>query len=232
MIVALSLVVFLTIFLKMRPVRDHLALQKTGSAFNHFKYVISKKLYLNAFLATTLLATGGFMLMPFGAAYAVNNLGRTMEELPLIYGITGLVSMISGPISGKLTDKIGAIPVFFTGSLLAMIVVLYYCSLSVVPLWLAIVVSATMFVGVTARMISSQALLSTVPNAADRGAFMSVNSSVAQISGGIAAGISGLIVHEAADGKIENYPILGTVVAGSVVVCAALIYWLSKKIKN
>ena len=39
--------------------------------------------------ATMLLATGGFMLMPFGSAFTVNNLGIPLEQLPWIYMGTG-----------------------------------------------------------------------------------------------------------------------------------------------
>jgi len=38
--------------------------------------------YLQAFLATIFLATGGFMLMPFASAFSVNNLKIDLDHLP------------------------------------------------------------------------------------------------------------------------------------------------------
>ena len=57
-----------------------------------------------------------------------------------------------------------------------------------------IVVNVVLFIGITSRMISASALMSAVPDAAHRGAFMSVNSSLQQIAGGVAAAVAGLIV--------------------------------------
>ena len=176
------------------------------------------------------MATGGFMLMPFGAAFAVNNLGVTMEELPIIYMITGIVSMVGGPILGRITDRVGTMKMFVFGSLLAMILVLYYTRLGVTPLWFLIVLNAILFLGITSRMISSQALMTAVPDAADRGAFMGVNASVAQISGGIASALAGIIVFQNPTGHIERYPVLGIIVSITMIITIAMMHFINKDV--
>ena len=231
MLVALTIPLWVLLFVKMQPVNAHLGLQKDHSAFEHLFKTVSKNFYLRAFAATTLLATGGFMLMPFGSAYAVNNLGITLDDLPKIYLVTGVCSMLAGPLLGKLTDQIGSMRVFTGGSALALVLVLIYCNLGITPLWWVIAQNSVMFVGITARMISSSALFSTVPSPADRGAFMGVNSAVAQISGGIASAVAGLIIHQTETGYLENYPLLGWVVAGSMVVCTALMFGIYRAVK-
>lgn len=222
MIVALAAPLWLLIFWKMRPVREHLALQKNRSASEHLWHTASQPFYLRAFVATTLLATGGFMLMPFGAAFAVNNLGLQMADLPKIYLVTGIVSMLAGPAIGRLVDHFGAIRVFWGGTVLSLALILYYTNLGVTPLWALATINSVLFVGITTRMISSSALITNVAAPADRGAFMSINASVSQISGGIASAVAGLIIHQDASGRLENYPLLGIVVAVSMIVCAWL----------
>lgn len=231
MIVALALPLWALIYYKMNPVNAHLALQKDHSGFRHLLNTVSKPFYLRAFSATTLLATGGFMLMPFGAAYAVNNLGIHLTDLPMIYLVTGICSMIAGPLIGRLTDKIGSFQVFAGGTSLSIVLVLVYCNLGITPVWQIIILNAVLFVGITARMISSSALMSIVPDPADRGAFMGVNSSVSQISGGIASGIAGLIIHQDASGHLENYPLLGGTVAVSMIVCMGLLYGINLAVR-
>jgi predicted MFS family arabinose efflux permease len=81
-----------------------------------------------------------------------------------------------------------------------------------------------MFVGVSTRIISSSAMLTALPTPQDRGAFMSVNSSIQQISGGIAAYVAGLIVVETADGKLEHYDTLSYVVAGAMIITMGMMY--------
>jgi predicted MFS family arabinose efflux permease len=81
-------------------------------------------------------------------------------------------------------------------------------------------------------MISSSALITGVPDAQDRGAFMSINSSVQQISGGIAAYVAGLIVVQTPDGQLSRYPTLGLVVIGSMVASTAMMYWVDRYVNR
>lgn len=230
MIVGLAVPLWLLILWKMRPIRDHLALQKDRSAFEHLWHTAGQPFYQRAFAAMTLLATGGFMLMPFGTAFAVNNLGISMADLPRIYLITGVVSMIFGPLVGKLTDRYGALRVFWAGSILSLVMVLVYTNLGVTPLWILIAMNAVLFVGITARMISSSALMSNVPNPADRGAFMGINASISQISGGVASAAAGLIIHQNENGLLENYPLLGVVVATTMIVSGVLMWVIAQAV--
>ncbi len=218
MIVGLAVLILLAIMIKMKPVDAHLSLKSERSPFAHMLKTVADKRYLQVFIATTLLSTGGFMLMPFGTAYAVGNLGLTMEQLPLIYLVTGICSMIAGPLIGKLADKIGAFKVFAAGSLLTIVMVLIYTNLGITPLLWVIVLNAVLFIGVTSRIISISALTTAVPDPADRGAFMGINSSVAQMSGGIAAAVAGLIVVKEDNGYLEHYPMLGMVVTVAMLI--------------
>lgn len=232
MIVALAAPLWLLIFWKMRPVREHLALQKNRSASEHLWHTASQPFYLRAFVATTLLATGGFMLMPFGAAFVVNNLSLPMGDLPQLYLAGGLASMLAGPVIGRMTDRFGAIRVFWVGSALATALILYYTHLQTAPLWLLMLINSLLFVGITSRMISSSALMTHVSAPADRGAFMSIQASISQISGGFASAAAGLIVHQAPSGRLENYPLLGIVVAVSMIVCAWLMSGISEAVSR
>lgn len=232
MIVAVSAVVGVVIVMYMKPVNEHLKIKRDANAFVHLAKVVSRRDYLVGFVATTLLATGGFMLMPFASVFSVNNLGITKADLPILYLVTGVFSMATGPFIGKLADSIGKYPVFIFGTVLSIIVVLIYCNLGLTPLWGVMIVSVVMFTGVSSRMISSQALLSAVPDQKDRGAFMSINSSVQQISGGIATMVAGLIIVQAADGKLQRYDVLGYVVSGVMIVTIVLMYGLDRVVKQ
>jgi predicted MFS family arabinose efflux permease len=232
MIVGVSVIVGALIVVYMRPVNAHLKLQTEDDSLKHLLKAVSRRDYLNGFFATTLLATGGFMLMPFASAYSVNNLGIDINDLWLLYLVTGLFSMAAGPLVGRYSDKQGKFKVFMMGTVLTIVIVLIYCNLGITPLGTLMVISVFMFTGVTSRMISSQALLSAVPDAKDRGAFMSINSSVQQISGGIATIIAGLIIVQAPGGKLENYNLLGFVISAVMVITIPMIYGLHLQVKR
>ena len=172
------------------------------------------------------------MLMPFGSAYSINNLGITLQQLPMVYLITGIFSILFGPLIGKLSDKIGKLTIFCMGSAVSITMVAIYCHLGITPLWELITLNVILFVGISSRMISSSALLTAVPDAKDRGAFMSVNASTQQISGGIASIVAGLIVVQTTSGKLEHYDTLGYVVIVSMLLAIAMLYFLNKRIKK
>jgi predicted MFS family arabinose efflux permease len=230
MIVAIGVVLGLLIILYMKPVNEHLSLQSERSAVTHLVKTVAHTPYLKAFAATTLLATGGFMLMPFGSAYAVNNLGISVKDLPMLYMITGICSMAAAPLVGKLSDSWGKYAVFCTSSALMIGVVMVYCNLGPTPLWMVIGFSVIMFINVSARIVSSSALLSAVPSPRDRGAFMSVNSSVQMVSGGIASLLAGTIVYQTNTGMIVNYDILGYVVGGATFITMVMMYFIDRMV--
>jgi hypothetical protein len=72
--------------------------------------------------------------------------------------------------------------------------------------------------------------MSIVPDAADRGAFMSVNSSIQQMAGGVASAAAGLVVTRTASGALEHYDTLGYVVVASMVVAVTLLYSINRRI--
>lgn len=231
-IVALGAPVWLLIAFRMKPVRDHLGELRDRKAFLHVLNTLRNGRYLFAFSATAFLATGGFMLMPFGSTFSVHNLGIAYERLPMVYMMTGLTSIIAGPILGRISDNFGKYPVFLFGSLLSAAIVLYYTTLGTTPLWLVVLITMVMFFGISGRMVSASALTSAIPEAKDRGAFMSINSSMQQISGGVASFLAGLIVVQAPDGKLEHYRELGEVVAVAMVLTIVLMYFLNRFVEE
>ena len=115
LITGVSLLEFIAIVIYMKPINEHLKIVSDRNAFQHlFKTVVHPD-YSFAFVFSTLLVTGGYMIMPFGSAFSVNNLGVPMAQLPVLYFITGVFSMAAGPFLGKISDAIGKFRVFTIG---------------------------------------------------------------------------------------------------------------------
>jgi len=128
-IVVLAITVIFSVVLLMRPVNEHLKLKQHRNAFAHLIATVTEPSYTLAFGVTTLLATGGFMLMPFGSAFTVHNLGIGIEHLPTIYLVSGLFSIFTGPLVGRLSDAIGKFPTFVFGTAMSIVMVLIYTHL-------------------------------------------------------------------------------------------------------
>jgi predicted MFS family arabinose efflux permease len=223
LITSVSLIEFIGIVIYMKPIDGHLNIVSVRNPFRHLLRAVSKPDYLQAFIFSTLLVTGGYMIMPFGSAFSVNNLGIPMAQLPILYFVTGIFSMVAGPFLGRLSDIIGKFRVFTLGTILTTVIILYYTNLGPTPFWYVILLNTVLMLGVLARLISSSALITAIPEASERGAFMSINSSVQQLSGGIASIIAGLIVIQTSSGKIIHYDTLGYIVAASMIVTIVML---------
>jgi predicted MFS family arabinose efflux permease len=233
MIVILALIIGFVVLIKMNPVTEHLKLQKTKSAFMHLVSTIKNKEYRIGYIATAMLSMGGFMLMPFTSAFLVNNVNIPQNQLAIIFLFTGISSIIIMPLVGKLSDKIDKFKLFTIGSLIAIAMIICYCNLTPVPIWVVILINMILFMGIMSRMVPATALTSAVPNAADRGAFMSVNSSLQQMAGGVAAIFGGLvIVQETKSSPLQHFDTLGYVMSALILWCIYLVYRVSRLIKS
>jgi predicted MFS family arabinose efflux permease len=224
MIAGVSLVVGAVIFTQLRPIDEHLKKPSNRNAVRHLLATLSRPRYQWGFASTMLLAVGGFMLMPFGSAFSVQNLGISLEKLPMVYMATGLASIVAGPMMGRVSDRVGKYPTFVGGSALGIVLVLYYTHLGVTPLWFVIALNIVLFVAITSRMVASQALTSAVPEPQDRGAYMSISSSLQQLAGGVASSAAGLIVSQTEGGPLEHYDRLGYVVSVAMIATMLLMY--------
>jgi predicted MFS family arabinose efflux permease len=230
LIVAVSVLVGAVTVRYLRPINAHLRLQPDRSPLHHFFHTVSTPRYLQGFATTALLSTGGFILMPYMSAFSVHNLGITFSRLPLVYLITGAVSIVAGPLIGRASDAVGKFRVFFFGCIATIIMVMIYTHLGVTPLGLVILVNCLLFVGVSSRMISASALISAIPEPADRGSYMSVSSSIQQLSGGVAAILGGLIVTQTSTGALQHFDIVGYVLVASTLITLVMMYFISRRV--
>jgi MFS family permease len=90
-----------------------------------------------------------------------------------------------------------------------------------------------MMMGIMSRMIPATALVTSIPEMSDRGAFMSVNSSLQQIAGGLAAMLAGFIVVQPTKASpLEHYNTLGYVVVGVSLLCIFLLWRVKQVVKR
>ncbi|MBS1963261.1 MAG: MFS transporter [Bdellovibrionales bacterium] len=228
MIVTVAVMVGALAFHRLEPVDAHLKLKIDRHPLHHLVQTLTRGDYAVGFLSTALLSIGGFMMMPFGSAFAVNNLGIALGDLPEIYLITGVVSIAFGPLVGRLADRFGKYAIFLFGSAVSTVLVLYYTHMGITPLPWVIVVNTLMFLGIFSRMIPSQALVASIPSPESRGAFMSVGSSLQQIAGGFGSIIAGMIVVQTEEGRIEHFDRLGFIMVGTIFCSAVLMYFVNR----
>ena len=232
MIAVLAVLILIAIMTQMEPITKHLEVQSDKSPFSHLWHTLSNKQYQIGFMSIAFLSVGGFMLQPFGSAFLVNNIHISQLELPMVFFFTGLSVLFIMPLVGKLSDKISKFKLFTAGSVLSVVMVIIYTNLGPVPLWQIVVLTMIMFMGIMSRMIPATTLNTAIPGLEDRGAYMSISSSLQQIAGGIAAVCAGFIVHQKTKtSPLENYDILGYVIAVITLSTIFLIWRVNKLVK-
>ena len=232
MIVFLAAFIFLAAVFVLKPVKDHLSLQR-DNPLKHMWKTISNRNYRIGFLATAFMSLGGYLMMPWGSAFAVNNVGLKQSDLPLMFMIVGVITFAVMPIIGIISDRFDKFKTFTFASILMVVSILIYSRLEQTTFLILVLVNGLMMMGIMARMIPSQALTASLPEPKDRGAFMSINSSLQQLAGGVAAMIGGWIVIQSTENSpLERFDQLGNLVIVIIVVNIFLTYRVYKYISS
>ena len=232
MIVGLATLIWVIVMLKLRPVIKHLELKTEKTAITHLWHTLSQGKYWNGFLMTALLSLGGFMMMPWGSAFAVNNLGVSYNQLPLLFMASGLAALVIMPLVGKLSDKIDKVKIFTAAAIWMMVIVVIYTNLGPTAFPLIMMMNILMMIGIMSRIVPAMALVSALPKMQDRGAFMSINSSLQQFAGGLAAAVGGMIVvQKTKTSPLQHYDILGYVIVIIIIFNIIQIFRVSNLIK-
>jgi len=232
MIVGLATIIWLLVMLKLQPITKHLELKTEKTAIKHLWHTLKLRDYRTGFLLTALLSIGGFMMMPWGSAFAVNNLHVSYEQLPIMFMASGIAALIVMPLIGKLSDKIDKVKLFTVAALSMMVIIVIYTNLTPVPFYVIITLNILMMTAIMSRIVPAMALVSALPKMQDRGAFMSINSSLQQIAGGIAAAVGGMIViQKTKTSPLQHYDTLGYVIVVIIILNIIQLYRVSNMIK-
>jgi predicted MFS family arabinose efflux permease len=229
-IIAIAVPAGFVILFAMKPVAAHLALKQERSPFMHLIHTLAEPRYRLAFILTMLLPTGGYMLMPFGTAFIVDNIGLPMSTLPTIYLVTGLCTVFVGPLVGKASDSFGKFQTFAFGSILTIIMVAIWTNISAASLVTVIIVNVVMFIGIFSRMIPSQALFSAIPDVTKRGAFNAISASLQQFAGGVSAAVAGAVITQLPNGALSHFNWVGDIVIVVALTSLILMFFVHKQV--
>ena len=225
----IAAIVWLVIMLTMQPINKHLEIKNDKNALTHLVHTVAKGRYALGFVATALLSLGGFMMMPWGSAFAINNLLVTNEQLPILFMVSGVASLIIMPVVGRLSDTIDKFKIFTIASVWLMVMVVIYTNLVPIPFVFILIMNILFMIGILSRIVPAMALVTALPEMKDRGAFMSINSSLQQIAGGVAAMVGGLIVVQKDNfSPLEHYNTLGYVIVVLSIISIFMVYRVSR----
>jgi DHA1 family inner membrane transport protein len=179
--------------------------------------------HLNAFALTFVVMVSHMMVIPFIAPTLVANHGVAPANLSWLYMGGGAATFFTSRAVGRLADRYGTRRVFRIAALLSILPVLFVTHLPDVPFYVMLLFFPFFMVAMSARMVPMQALLTTVPAPATRGAFLSANSAVQAMGTGCGAWFGGLMLSSTANGQIAGYGTIGWLSATCAVLACAWI---------
>lgn len=135
-----------------------------------------------------------FLIIPFISQSLVANVGYPEDKLQWIYFSGGFVTLFTGPLVGRITDRYGKIETFKVFAILSTIPILIVTHLSPVSMGIVISLCVLMFTISNGRMIPMMSITSAIVEPARRGMFMSLASCLQNISVGLASAVAGIIV--------------------------------------
>ena len=233
MIVGLAAIIGLAVLFRMRPITLHLGMKSDRNPLAHLWRTLKQRHYRAGFSATALLSAGSFMILPWGSAFAINNLHVSRDQLPVLFMGGGLTALFVMPLVGRLSDRMDKLRLFGITTIWMIVAVLIYTNLTPIPFWLVMVFNLFMMIGIMSRTVPSMALVTSLPEMKDRGAFMSINSSLHQIAGGIAAAAGGWIVRQKDQfSPLEHYNTLAVVLSLIAIAGVFFIYRVNRIIKS
>ncbi len=188
--------------------------QQDRQMHRQFLFVISQPNHLWSFLFMMVMVMGTFMIVPFIAPYLEANCGLSRENLPLIYLVGGICTLVTMNFIGWLTDRFGARAIFIAAASSALVLTLVITNLPPVSLPIAILTTTLFMSAASCRVVPAQAMMLRSADPSARGAFTSLNTAVSHLATGIAPAISGALMGE----QYKGGPLTGYWMVGLVAV--------------
>ena len=145
-----------------------------------------------AMLAYLLMFGGLGLFIPYFPTWLETSVGVTGGDIVWLFLVGGLVSVAAGPVAGRISDRLGRLPMIFA-SCLIFAAALVATTFLVHDLAGAIVLFAVIMLTVAMRLSPLQSLLSALVPSEQRGMMMSAAISVGQVGMAISAGLAGLL---------------------------------------
>ncbi len=213
----LALPVQFCIYKFVPSLKNHLKASQQNTVWQTLQNITSNPNQRKSITFMMVVMFGHFSIIPFLSPYMVSNVGFTEHQLSYIYLFGGLCTIASSPFIGKLSDKAGKLKVFTWFVSLSCIPILFITNMPRIDIWFALIATSAFFAISSGRFIPAQAMVTATVSPQNRGSFMSIVSSMQQLSAGLASYIAGVIIVKQPSGEMSNYNLVGLMsVAGAL----------------
>jgi MFS family permease len=227
LLVLLSVLILGVAFSIVPPLTAHL--QKVNPSLQqvlrNLAALFSDRMHLEAFLLTFVMMVAHMLVIPFISPVLVSNYGISPANLGWMYMAGGAATFFTARPVGRLADQLGKHRIFRVFALLSFIPILFITHMPDIPFVAILFLFPCFMVLVSSRIIPLQALITTLPRPAQRGAFLSANSAIQAFGTGCGAWVGGMLLSQGPDGHLQGYGNIGWLAVGLASIC---VLWIGK----
>lgn len=206
---------------------SHRFARKQESLGEYLQEMFLNRNHLWAFALTVSMQFGGFLVVTNLSDYLVQNVKVDRFNLPYIYTLGGVMTLIGSPLIGRLADRIGKPPVYRVMALAAATVYLGVTHLPPVHFAAAMVSMALLMLCNGGRMVPAMAMITSSVEPARRGSFLGAYSAVQHLSAGFGSWVAGKLLTTNAEGEFVGYGNVGILAAAATVLSV----WLASRLR-
>jgi predicted MFS family arabinose efflux permease len=196
---------------------EHLGRSADEDSLARIRETLTHPNHIRAFGLTVTMMFGSFSVVPFLSPYLVSNVGLSEHNLPLVYIVGGVLTLVGAPIIGRLADRFGKLQTYRTVAPMAAAMMILLTNMPPVPVAVAVICFGGMMLCNAGRMIPAMAMITSSVEPHRRGGFQAANSAIQHMASGVGAAIGGVILTTNADGALVGYWIVGLMGAGATI---------------
>ena len=220
-----TVVIAITLYLVLPSMSQYINKTSKRNPIAEIKMIYKDNNAMVALILAYTMVLGHFLIIPFITPYSIRNIGIPQETIKYIYLVGGAFTLISAPLIGRYSDRIGNYRMFrimLIGSLFSIFAI---TNLESASLFLILIITTSFFIFSSGRMIPAQTMITGAVSPEIRGGFLSMRTALIEFGAGTASLISGWMITELPDGRLDNYNYVGYL---SIVVAFSTIYIASK----
>lgn len=224
MLIAALTLLFIVIGWHVLPdLRHHLSTERRAHPFSDLFAVMRDANHLHALLFSALIIFSGFSVIPYITLYSVSNVGISLHDIPLVYLVGGMATLVTARLIGHVADARGKVPVYRGVALAATLPLLVVTQIGAAPLWLWLGCTTTFFVLVSGRMIPAMAIITSAAQPRLRGTFMSLHATTQSLAMALATTLAGWLITQDSAGHLSGYGTVGFIAIGANAVAIAFV---------
>lgn len=226
LVVGIALVVEVLLMLRLPHVRGHLA-DGPPPSLKNFAALLSDPNAWRGILLMVSLVFGHFTIIPFLSPHLVFNMKYPESHLPFVYIVGGVLTIVTAPLIGRLSDRFGRTKVFTILVLVAATIISILTHAGPQPVVTTLIFTGLFFIFASGRYVPAQAILTSAVPSARRGAFMSLTACTRDLCSGLAAVLAGRVVVQTSAGLL-HVGWLGWLAVGT----SLLSIWLIRRVRT